>query len=78
VFASVAVNSAGADGLLAGGGFALIGKQLVGVGATIVFSFVVSFIILKLLDSTMGIRVDSDVEAGGLDVGEHAETGYEL
>jgi ammonium transporter, Amt family len=78
VFASLAVNPAGADGLLAGGGFALIGKQLVGVGATIVFSFVVSFIILKLLDATMGIRVDSDVEAGGLDVGEHAETGYEL
>lgn len=78
VFASLAVNSAGADGLLAGGGFALIGKQLAGVGATIVFSFVVSFIILKLLDATMGIRVDSDVEAGGLDIAEHAETGYEL
>jgi ammonium transporter, Amt family len=78
VFASLAVNSAGANGLLAGGGFALLGKQLVGVGATIVFSFAVSFIILKLLDSTMGIRVDADVEAGGLDVSEHAETGYEL
>ncbi len=78
VFASLAVNSAGADGLLSGGGLALIGKQFVGVGATIAFSFTVSFIILKLLDITMGIRVDVDTEAGGLDLAEHAETGYEF
>jgi Amt family ammonium transporter len=78
VFASIAVNSAGANGLLFGGGFALLGKQLVGVVATIAFSFIVSFIILKLLDSTMGIRVDADAEAAGLDVSEHSETGYEF
>ena len=78
VFASLAVNSAGANGLLSGGGFALLAKQLVGVSATIAFSFTVSFIILKLLDSTMGIRVDADTEAGGLDIAEHAETGYEF
>ncbi len=78
VFASLAVNAAGADGLLSGGGFALLGKQLVGVGATIAFSFLVSFIILRLLDATMGIRVDAETEARGLDVAEHAETGYEF
>ena len=78
VFASLTVNSAGANGLLAGGGFALLGKQLIGVAATIVFSFTVSFIILKLLDATMGIRVSDDVEVAGLDIAEHAETGYEL
>jgi Amt family ammonium transporter len=78
VFASVAVNSAGANGLLFGGGLALLGKQLVGVGATIAFSFTVSFIILKLLDATMGIRVDAETESNGLDVAEHAETGYEF
>jgi Amt family ammonium transporter len=78
VFASLAVNSAGANGLLSGGGFALLGKQTVGVVATIAFSFIVSFIILKLLDATMGIRVSEDVEVAGLDISEHAETGYEL
>jgi Amt family ammonium transporter len=78
VFASLAVNAAGANGLLSGGGFALLGKQLVGVAATIAFSFIVSFIILKLLDATMGIRVDAETEASGLDVAEHAETGYEF
>jgi ammonium transporter, Amt family len=78
VFASLAINAAGANGLLAGGGFALLGKQLIGVGATIAFSFTVSFIILKLLNRTIGIRVDADTESVGLDIGEHAETGYEF
>jgi ammonium transporter, Amt family len=78
VFASLAVNAAGANGLLFGGGFAPVGKQLIAVLATIVFSFVVSFIILRLLDATMGLRVSEDVEVAGLDISEHAETGYEL
>jgi Amt family ammonium transporter len=78
VFASLAINPAGANGLLSGGGFALLGKQLVGVCATIAFSFIVSFIILKLLDATMGIRASEDAEVAGLDISEHAETGYEL
>jgi Amt family ammonium transporter len=78
VFASISVNAAGANGLLFGGGFTLLGKQIVGVVATIVFSFTVSFIILKLLDATMGLRVNEDAEVAGLDISEHAETGYEL
>jgi Amt family ammonium transporter len=59
-------------------GLALLGKQLIGVVATIVFSFTVSFVILKVLDATMGIRVDAEVEASGLDIAEHSETGYEF
>jgi Amt family ammonium transporter len=78
VFASLAVNSAGANGLLYGGGFALLGKQLIGVGATIAFSLLASLIILKLIDLTIGLRVDAESEATGLDVAEHAETGYEF
>ena len=78
VFASLAVNSAGANGLLYGGGFALLGKQLIGVGATIAFSLLASFIILKLIDLTIGLRVDAESESTGLDVAEHAETGYEF
>jgi ammonium transporter, Amt family len=46
--------------------------------ATIAFSFIISFIILKLLDATMGVRVDEEVEAAGLDISEHAESGYEF
>jgi len=38
----------------------------------------VSFIILKLLDATMGVRVDEETENTGLDIAEHAESGYEF
>jgi Amt family ammonium transporter len=78
IFASVAVNAAGANGLLFGGGLALLGKQAIGVVATIAFSFTMSFVILKLLGATMGLRVDPETEAMGLDVSEHSETAYEL
>ena len=78
VFASLAVNSAGANGLLYGGGFILLGKQFVGIGATIAFSLIASFIILKCIDITIGLRVDVESESVGLDVAEHAETGYEF
>ncbi|MDO8915497.1 MAG: ammonia channel protein, partial [Coriobacteriia bacterium] len=77
VFATTAVNAAGANGLLAGDP-SLLWKQLIGVVATIAFSFLVSVIILKLLDATIGLRVSEDVETAGLDISEHAETGYEL
>ncbi len=77
VFATTAVNSAGRNGLLAGNPAQML-PQLVGVVATIAFSFAVSWVILKVLDATMGIRVDTDAEEAGLDVSEHAETGYVL
>ncbi|MRR11359.1 ammonium transporter, partial [bacterium] len=77
VFASTAVNAAGADGLLAGNAAQLV-PQVVGVLVTIAFSFIVSFIILKLIDRTIGLRVDAEVEERGLDISEHAEAGYVL
>ncbi len=73
VFASTAINAAGADGSLA-----QVGKQAVGIGAAWIFSFVVSFIVLKAIDATMGVRVDAEVEETGLDLSDHAETGYVL
>ncbi|MFA5844316.1 MAG: ammonium transporter [Coriobacteriia bacterium] len=75
VFASRAINAAGADGLWFGDP-TLILKQLVGVVATIVFSFTVSWVILKAIDATVGLRVDTDAEEMGLDLAEHTETGY--
>jgi Amt family ammonium transporter len=77
VFASLAVNSAGANGLLFGGGLLLLGKQFVGVAATIAFSFAVSYAILRVLDATMGLRVDAETESIGLDIAEHAEAVYD-
>ena len=76
VFADLAVNSAGADGLLAGGGFTLLGKQFVAVGVTLVFSFVGTLALLKLVDATIGLRVTEPEEITGLDLSQHAEVGY--
>jgi Amt family ammonium transporter len=76
VFASTAFNEAGADGLLAGGGLSLLGKQAVAVVATLVFSFVVSFGLLKLVDLVVGLRVTEEDELAGLDITQHEEVGY--
>ena len=77
LFASKAVNAAGADGLFYGNpGQFLI--QVIAVVVTMVFSFVVSYILFKILDATMGLRVSAEDEVAGLDITEHQETGYSL
>lgn len=76
VFAAKAINPAGANGLLAGGGLVLLGKQLLAVVATLVFSFSGSWILLKLIDATMGLRVTHAEEHTGLDRALHEEAGY--
>ena len=55
---------------------AQIKVQAVGVGATIVYTGIVSFIILKVLDGIMGLRVTDDEESEGLDLSQHGERGY--
>jgi Amt family ammonium transporter len=76
LFADKAVNSLGANGLFFGGGTDLLVKQLMAVGATIVFSGVVSLIIAKVVDLTIGLRVDAEAEDEGLDKSQHAEGAY--
>ncbi|MFI0409588.1 ammonium transporter [Actinomadura sp. 3N508] len=78
VLATTAVNDAGADGLLAGGGFALLGKQAVAVLATLAYSFVVTYVIAKVIDLVMGFRISEDDEAAGIDSTAHAETAYDF
>jgi Amt family ammonium transporter len=75
IFASKAVNAAGADGLLAGNP-ALIVSQLMGVTAVGVYVFCVSWVLLKAVDTLWGLRVSEDTELQGLDLGEHSETAY--
>jgi Amt family ammonium transporter len=76
LFADTKVNSFGFDGLFFGGGSDLLVDQLTAVGATIVFSFVVSFILAKVIDAVIGLRITPDQENEGLDLSQHAETGY--
>tara|TARA_R110002072_G_scaffold303108_2_gene493870 strand:+ start:37089 stop:38558 length:1470 start_codon:yes stop_codon:yes gene_type:complete len=50
--------------------------QIVSIVATAVFALVITFIILKVLDAVMGLRVSQDDEVQGLDVSQHGEEGY--
>jgi Amt family ammonium transporter len=75
LFASVAVNSGGADGLFYGNA-ALLGKQLVAIGASAAYSFAATFVILKALSAVVGVRAGVEEEIQGLDLTEHSESGY--
>ncbi len=77
LFASTAVNPDGADGLFFGNPGQLW-IQLVSVAATMAFAFVMTLVILKVVDLVVGIRVDREDEEKGLDLVLHNETGYSL
>jgi len=76
-FADTTVNGLGFDGLFMGGGTDLLVDQLVAIGATLVFSFVATWIIAKLIDTTIGLRVSAEQELIGLDQSLHSETAYQ-
>ena len=76
VFAEKVINSAGANGLLFGNPQQLL-VQIIAVAATVTYSFVVTFLLLKIL-SIMGLRVTDREEAIGLDIAAHGEEGYRI
>ena len=78
ILATTSVNAAGQDGLLAGGGFTLLGKQAIAVVATAAFAFTMTLIVAWLVDKAMGFRAEPDDEMRGLDVTQHAESAYEF
>jgi ammonium transporter, Amt family len=75
LFATKAVNDAGNNGLFFGNPD-LFGIQALAVGTAWVYSFLVTFILLKILDWTMGLRVSEEEEDSGLDLSQHNEMGY--
>jgi Amt family ammonium transporter len=75
LFASTAVNPDGANGLFFGNPGQLW-IQFVSVAATCIFAFIMTVIILKLLDWSIGLRVAEEEEVRGLDITQHSETGY--
>jgi Amt family ammonium transporter len=75
LFASKAVNSAGADGLFFGNP-AQLGIQAMAVLVTMVFVFVGTLIILAIVDAIMGLRVNEEEERSGLDLSQHDEKAY--
>ena len=75
LLATKAVNSAGGDGLFYGNPKQFF-IQLIAVGVTLVYSFVVTFIICKVVDMTVGLRVTPEDEVMGLDLTQHHERAY--
>ncbi|MEZ5454516.1 MAG: ammonium transporter [Lysobacteraceae bacterium] len=65
-----------ADGITGMGGQFYV--QLVGVLATVAFTAVVTFVILKVVGAMLGLRVSDEQEVEGLDIGLHEERGYDL
>lgn len=77
LFATKAINASGNDGLLYGNA-AQLWNQFIGILAAAALGFVVTGIILKVLDATMGLRVTEEEEVEGLDVTQHSEAAYSL
>ncbi len=75
LLATKAVNSAGGDGLFYGNPGQL-GTQLIAIVITYAIAGIGTFVILKVLDATIGLRVNPDVELQGVDISEHGEEGY--
>jgi Amt family ammonium transporter len=77
LFASKLINEAGNNGLFYGNAGQL-GVQVLSVAAAWAYSFIVTLIILKVLDATMGLRVSEEDESVGLDLSLHGESGYTM
>jgi Amt family ammonium transporter len=77
LFASKAVNAAGADGFFFGGS-GLFLKQLIAVGATLAYAVVVTFVLYKIVDAVLGIRIEERDEEMGLDLSQHHERAYTI
>jgi len=75
VFATKYVTG-GTSGLIEGNNVGQVINQLVGIGSAVALAVVGTFIILKILDAVMGLRVSQDEEQQGLDVTQHGEEGY--
>jgi Amt family ammonium transporter len=75
LFAQTLINPSGSNGVFFGNHQLLI-SQMIAISVTAIYSFIMTAIILKVLDKTIGLRVDEESEVSGLDVSQHGESGY--
>ena len=79
IVGTVMIGFIGVDvGLFNGGGTEQLIKQIIGAGAVLGYSFIVTLIIGYVLDKTIGLRVSKEVEVEGIDLKLHAESAYEM
>jgi Amt family ammonium transporter len=74
IFATVAVNSAGSG--LIDGNVKQVLIQLAAIVTVMIYAFGVSWVLAKILDTTMGLRVQQEEEIVGLDISQHGERAY--
>ncbi len=77
VFASPLINSLTTGGILFGN-FNLIAVQLLAVSVVASYTFIMTFVIAKILNLVFGLRVEEKHEIQGLDINQHEESGYRL
>jgi Amt family ammonium transporter len=77
LLASKAINPAGVNGVFFGN-FSQLGIQSIAIIATIIYAFVMSYVLLKIVDKIFGLRVTEGDEIKGLDLSQHDETAYNL
>jgi Amt family ammonium transporter len=77
LLANAAINPAGANGLFFGNPGQL-GIQCIAILVAVVYTFAVSYLLLKLVDKIFGLRVDLRDERSGLDLTQHEETAYNI
>jgi len=84
LFASIAANpniasvSGAANGLFNGGGLTQLGRQALASASVTVWSFCIAFALGWIIKKTMGFRTTVEAEVDGIDIAEHAESGYEF
>ena len=77
LFATVAINAAGANGLFYGDA-SLVLKQIIAIGATTIYAGTATWVILKVVDVVVGLRVKETEEELGLDISQHDEMAYQI
>ncbi|HXC50444.1 MAG TPA: ammonium transporter [Candidatus Limnocylindrales bacterium] len=78
IFCVAALTPDKAGGLIDSGNVHRLYVQAIGVLATFAYSFVVTFVLARVLDATIGLRVNEEDERMGLDLACHGETGYDM
>ncbi len=78
IFATTEVNDLGKDGVLYGGGWALLGTQAIGAFSVLAYSFIITLVLAFALKVTVGLRISRDEEVAGIDLAAHAESAYEF
>lgn len=70
-------SPAGIEGILFGGDWSILLAEIAAIGATCGYALVMTFLVAKVLDMTIGLRASDEAEYDGMDLSQHAETAYD-